>query len=84
MPMQKSCEFDGVADEQLVRLAQRDDREAFSELTRRNYSLSLKMAISILRDRQEAEAEPQTQRKAPIPIPDRQAHWHLEPPLYSL
>ena len=57
--MQKSCEFDGVADEQLVRLAQRDDREAFSELTRRNYSLSLKMAISILRDRQEAEDEVQ-------------------------
>lgn len=59
MSMQKSCEFDGCSDEQLVRLSQSGRRDAFSELTRRNYSLSLKLAISILHDREEAEDEVQ-------------------------
>jgi RNA polymerase sigma-70 factor (ECF subfamily) len=59
MAMQKSLEFEGCRDEQLVRMSQAGRRDAFSELTRRNYSLSLKLAISILRDREEAEDEVQ-------------------------
>ena len=43
----------------LVRNAQHGDQDAFAELTRRNYSSSLKLALSILRDRQEAEDEVQ-------------------------
>ncbi len=57
--MQKSCDFEGCGDEQLVRLSQEGRRDAFSELTRRNYGLSLKLAISILHDREEAEDEVQ-------------------------
>ena len=57
--MQKSLEFEGYTDEQLVRLSQAGRRDAFSELTRRNYSVSLKLAISILHDREEAEDEVQ-------------------------
>jgi RNA polymerase sigma-70 factor (ECF subfamily) len=59
MAMQKSLEFEGYQDEQLVRMSQAGRRDAFSELTRRNYSLSLKLAISILHDREEAEDEVQ-------------------------
>jgi RNA polymerase sigma-70 factor (ECF subfamily) len=59
MAMQKSYEFEGYGDEQLVRLSQEGRRDAFSELTRRNYGLSLKLAISILHDREEAEDEVQ-------------------------
>jgi RNA polymerase sigma-70 factor (ECF subfamily) len=51
--------FHGEADEELIRLAQSGRAEAFSELTRRNYSVSLRLAISILRDREEAEDEVQ-------------------------
>lgn len=57
--MQKSFEFEGSSDEQLVRLSQAGRRDAFSELTRRNYNVSLKLAISILHDREEAEDEVQ-------------------------
>lgn len=46
-------------DERLVDLAQQGSDEAFTELTERNYSSSLKLAMSILRDRQEAEDEVQ-------------------------
>lgn len=46
-------------DEVLVTLAQQGSDEAFSELTRRNYSSSLKLAHSILRDHHEAEDEVQ-------------------------
>jgi RNA polymerase sigma-70 factor (ECF subfamily) len=59
MSMQKSYGFEDVADEQLVRLSQAGRRDAFSELTRRNYGVSLKLAISILHDREEAEDEVQ-------------------------
>jgi RNA polymerase sigma-70 factor, ECF subfamily len=59
MTMQKSSEFDGCTDEQLVRLSQAGRRDAFSELTRRHYNLSLKLAVSILHDREEAEDEVQ-------------------------
>ena len=59
MAMQKSSSFEGLSDEQLVRLSQAGRRDAFSELTRRNYSVSLKLAISILHDREEAEDEVQ-------------------------
>ena len=57
--MQKSYGFEGYADEQLVRLSQQGRKDAFSELTRRNYGLSLRLAISILHDREEAEDEVQ-------------------------
>ena len=50
---------DSASDERLVTLAQDGSDEAFTELTRRNYSASLKLAQSILRDRQEAEDEVQ-------------------------
>jgi RNA polymerase sigma-70 factor (ECF subfamily) len=43
----------------LVRDAQNGDQAAFTELTRRHYSSSFKLAMSILRDRQEAEDEVQ-------------------------
>jgi len=47
------------AEETLVGNAQKGDHGAFSELTRRTYSSSIKLALSILRDRQEAEDEVQ-------------------------
>ena len=59
MLMQKSLEFEGYQDEELVRLSQAGRRDAFSELTRRNYNSSLKLAVSILHDREEAEDEVQ-------------------------
>ena len=46
-------------DEVLVTRAQEGSEDAFSELTNRNYNVSLKLAQSILRDRQEAEDEVQ-------------------------
>lgn len=46
-------------EEVLVRNAQNGDEAAFAELTRRNYSSSFKLALSILRERQEAEDEVQ-------------------------
>lgn len=48
-----------VTDETLVTMAQQGSETAFTELTDRNYSASLKLAMSILRDRQEAEDEVQ-------------------------
>ena len=62
--MQKSYETEGntlaeLSSEELVRLSQEGRRDAFSELTRRHYGLSLKLAISILHDREEAEDEVQ-------------------------
>lgn len=48
-----------VTDETLVTMAQQGSEAAFTELTERNYSSSLKLAMSILRDRQEAEDEVQ-------------------------
>ena len=58
--MQKySSDLPQVADDELVRFAQEGDQTAFSELTRRNYSSSFKLAVSILRDWQEAEDEVQ-------------------------
>ena len=46
-------------DSELVREAQSGDESAFEELMRRNYSISLKLAISIVRDREDAEDEVQ-------------------------
>jgi RNA polymerase sigma-70 factor (ECF subfamily) len=57
MPMQNS--FEAMDDSELVRLAQQGRRDAFGELTRRNYRMSLKMAMSILRDKESAEDEVQ-------------------------
>lgn len=58
--MQKNRrELEDVSDEELVRLSQTGRRDAFSELTARNYSVSFKLAVSILRDREEAEDEVQ-------------------------
>jgi RNA polymerase sigma-70 factor (ECF subfamily) len=48
-----------VSDETLVTMAQGGSEAAFSELTERNYSSSLKLAVSILKDRHEAEDEVQ-------------------------
>lgn len=59
--MQKSFETPlAQMDEiELVGLAQQGRRDAFSELTRRNYRMSMKMAMSILRDKESAEDEVQ-------------------------
>lgn len=58
--MQNNClDYTQMPDDELVRSAQMGDQGAFSELTRRNYSSSFKLALSILRDRQEAEDEVQ-------------------------
>lgn len=48
------CAF---GDEQLVRLCQQDDEEAFSELMQRHQANVFKVALSIVRDRQDAEDE---------------------------
>ena len=47
------------SEEVLVTQAQAGDQAAFTELTRRHYNSSFKLAVSILRDRQEAEDEVQ-------------------------
>jgi RNA polymerase sigma-70 factor (ECF subfamily) len=57
--MQNNYVFQARPDEDLVRLAQAGDACAFSELTKRNYPVSLRLAFSILRDREEAEDEVQ-------------------------
>jgi RNA polymerase sigma-70 factor (ECF subfamily) len=58
--MQKySSDLTQSTDDELVRSAQEGHQPAFAELTRRNYSSSFKLALSILRDRQEAEDEVQ-------------------------
>jgi RNA polymerase sigma-70 factor (ECF subfamily) len=44
----------------LVARAQQRDEEAFAELMRRNIPMSLRLALSILKDRQEAEDQVQT------------------------
>jgi RNA polymerase sigma-70 factor (ECF subfamily) len=59
MSMQKSCGLADLTDEQLVRMSQAGLRDAFSELTRRHYRLSLKLAVSILREPEGAEDEAQ-------------------------
>ncbi len=51
--------FQRLSDDDLIHRAQAGDSVAFSELTRRNYSVSLRLAISILRDREEAEDQVQ-------------------------
>jgi RNA polymerase sigma-70 factor (ECF subfamily) len=53
-PMQNNYQFEGLIDEELVRLSQTGHKDAFSALTRRNYTVSLRLAISILGDREEA------------------------------
>jgi RNA polymerase sigma-70 factor (ECF subfamily) len=57
--MQKNYGLQTIPDEDLIRQAQNGDSTAFSELTQRNYALSLRLAFSILRDREEAEDEVQ-------------------------
>ncbi len=52
-------EITSRTDEELVRLSQQGREDAFSELMRRNYSSSFKLALSILHERQEAEDEVQ-------------------------
>ena len=59
MLMQKSYGLEEATDEQLVRMSQTGRRDSFSELTRRHYRQSLKLAVSILRDREGAEDEVQ-------------------------
>lgn len=51
--------MDALTDEMLVRRAQDGDRDAFSELMRRTFSRSLKLAQHILSDREEAEDQVQ-------------------------
>jgi RNA polymerase sigma-70 factor (ECF subfamily) len=55
----KSEEFAGLPDDQLVRQSQHGDDRAFAELIRRHQSSCTKLALSILRDRQDAEDEVQ-------------------------
>ncbi len=57
--MQNNYGLETLSDDDLIRRAQSGDSAAFSELTNRNYSVSLRLAISILRDREEAEDEVQ-------------------------
>ncbi|MDQ6707668.1 MAG: sigma-70 family RNA polymerase sigma factor [Acidobacteriota bacterium] len=58
--MQKnSPETMAASDDELVLLSQGGRQDAFSELIRRNYSSSFKLALSILHERQEAEDEVQ-------------------------
>ena len=49
----------GVADDELVVLAQAGDNTAFTELIERHQSTCKRMAVSILRDQQDAEDEVQ-------------------------
>jgi RNA polymerase sigma-70 factor (ECF subfamily) len=57
--MQIQSAYKTDPDEELVRVAQLGDHNAFTELTRRHYGSSFKLALSILRDRSEAEDETQ-------------------------
>lgn len=57
--MQNNCSLKELEDNELIRLSQSGEPDAFSELTRRNYAVSLRLAVSILRDREEAEDEVQ-------------------------
>jgi RNA polymerase sigma-70 factor (ECF subfamily) len=57
--MQNNYGLQTIPDEDLIRRSQTGDSTAFSELTQRNYALSLRLAFSILRDREEAEDEVQ-------------------------
>lgn len=51
--------YAALTENDLVALAKSGERAAFSELMRRNYSSSVKLAISILRAREDAEDEVQ-------------------------
>lgn len=55
----KSEDFAGLLDDQLVSRSQRGNEQAFEELIRRHQSSCTKLALSILRDRQDAEDEVQ-------------------------
>jgi RNA polymerase sigma-70 factor (ECF subfamily) len=57
--MQNNYVLEPRPDDDLIRLAQAGDHNAFAELMRRNYPVSLRLAFSILRDREEAEDEVQ-------------------------
>ncbi|MDQ6701525.1 MAG: sigma-70 family RNA polymerase sigma factor [Acidobacteriota bacterium] len=60
MVMQKNYpEMVSQSDDELVSLSQEGRKDAFSELMRRNYSSSFKLALSILHERQEAEDQVQ-------------------------
>lgn len=60
MAMQKNYpDMLSESDDELVSLSQEGRKDAFSELMRRNYSSSFKLALSILHERQEAEDEVQ-------------------------
>jgi RNA polymerase sigma-70 factor, ECF subfamily len=58
-PVQKVGGRTEIADHDLVRMCQRGDNEAFTELMRRHQSSAFKLAMSILRDKQDAEDEVQ-------------------------
>ena len=49
-----------ATEEELIRQAQERDEEAFAELVRRNTSVSMRLALSVLKNRQDAEDEVQT------------------------
>jgi len=51
--------FQGIPDEELVKLAQSGDQTAFTALITRHQSSALKLALSILRDKADAEDEVQ-------------------------
>lgn len=66
--------FSEASEEELIRLAQARDQDAFAELMHRNASASFRLALSVLKDRQEAEDEVQTSSlKAWLNLPNFQS-----------
>jgi len=59
MQNQRSKQWIGVADEELVIRSQAGEAAAFSELVERHYSACLRLAVTILRNRDDAEDEVQ-------------------------
>jgi RNA polymerase sigma-70 factor, ECF subfamily len=57
--MQNHNGFTEIPDDQLVRMSQAGDHNAFAELIARHKTSCFKLALSILRDRQDAEDEVQ-------------------------
>ena len=57
--MQNKIQYGSGNEDDLVSAARRGDPDAFSELTKRHYDASLKLAMYLLRQREEAEDEVQ-------------------------
>src|SRR5271154_1389097 len=55
----QNVSYTEIPDDQLVRMCQTGDHEAFANLMRRHQSAAFKLALSILRDKLDAEDEVQ-------------------------